>query len=153
MNVKILFFLILISTNKIAKLIPNLITTHVQDETFSYGDKFLKRLNASSDKIEIIENLKQMLIEILIKSKLPKNEDSVCLLFRLCAEIRPKILNEVDFYKNIPLSFYQQNIQILNENKRYHAMALVYHLLNQNEEALNIWQKYIKEASIFECRK
>ena len=114
---------------------------NVQDETFSYGDKFLKRLNASSEKKETLEQLKQMLIEILLKSKLPKSEDSVNLLFKLCAQIRPKLLSEVDFYKNIPMTFYQSNIQILNEYKRYHAMAFVYHLLNQNEEAFNIWKK------------
>ena len=82
-----------------------------------------------------------MLIDFLIKSKISKTEDSVSILFKLCAQIRPKVLSELDFYINIPLSFYQQNIQILNEHKRYHAMALIYHLLNQNEEAFNIWKK------------
>ena len=123
-------------------MIPNLINANIQDETFSYGEKFLKRLNSSNDKKEILENLKQMLIELLLKSKSPKSEDSVSLLFKLCAEISPKLLSDTDFYKSIPASFYQQNIQILNDFKRYHAMALIYHLLGQNEEAFNIWKKY-----------
>ena len=119
-----------------------MIASKVEDETFTYSDKFLKLLDTSKDKNEILDSLKQMLVELLLKSKFQRTEESVNILFKLCAENRPKLLNEIDFYKALPSSYCLQNIQTLNEHKRYHSMALIYHLMNKNEEAFSIWKKY-----------
>ena len=120
-----------------------MLTAKIEDETFSYSDKFLKRLDAAKDKekLEIIENLKQMLIDFLLKSKSKKTEESVYILFKLCAESRPKLLNDVDFYTTLPSSYCLQNIQLLSERKRYHSMALIYNLMNKSEDAFSIWKK------------
>jgi hypothetical protein len=78
----------------------------------------------------------------MLKSKTQKDEEYLNVLFKLCAEIRPILFTDIDFYTNLSSSECFKNIQILLDNKRYHAVAFIYNIYNRQEDALNIWKEY-----------
>jgi hypothetical protein len=123
--------------------VPNLVTNKLEDETFSYREIFNTKLKSESEnsKIQILASLKQMLIDYMLSIKSQKNEEYTSILFKLCAECRPKAMADEEFYKSLSLKFCLQNIQLLKDYKRFHSTALIYHLLNQNEDAFSIWKE------------
>ncbi len=88
-----------------------------------------------------INNIKNFLIDYMLKCKTQKDEDYVNVLFKLCAENRPNLLTDFDFYTNLSSLLCLKNIQILTEFKRYHAIAFIYNIFNRQEDALNIWKE------------
>ena len=85
--------------------------------------------------------MKLMLINYMLKVKTIKNQDYVSILFKLCAESRAEILCKGEFFTQLPLNICFQNIQILRDFKRFHSVALLNNLMNQNEEAFQIWKE------------
>ena len=108
-------------------------------------EKFLANessFKSPADKAVYMDQLKQMVIDYLIRIKpAVKTDEYVMILFKLCADCKSNLLDQIDFYTNLPLKFCLKNVNIIQDKQRHHSVALVYHLLNQNEDALNIWTK------------
>lgn len=93
-----------------------------------------------------IENLKNILINLMLDSKnILKNEEYVNILFKLCSELRADLLNTTEFYSNLPIKYCLQNLDVLKQVKRHHAIALIYNLNNEYEDAFEIWKKWKKK--------
>lgn len=78
---------------------------------------------------------------MLKSKKLFKDEEFVSVLLKLCIETDQKSLNQIEFFSNLPVNFCLQNIQALNESKRFHSVAIIYYLVDQYENAFEIWRK------------
>lgn len=115
----------------------------VEDETYLFDDKLLSFLSTKSenDAKHLLTQLKLMLIELMMKNKSAKNEEYVFVLVKLCAECKPELISDENFLKTLPLSFCLPCIQTLRSFNRHHSAALIYSLMNQNEEAFEIWKK------------
>jgi hypothetical protein len=98
----------------------------------------------SEDKLdqEKLTSVKKLLINMMLKSKrVVKDEEFVSILFRLCIFCNDPSLNKIDFFSTLPVNFCLQNIHILNENKRFHSVAVIYYLVDQYDSAFEIWKK------------
>ncbi len=88
-----------------------------------------------------INNIKDFLIDFMLKSKTKRDEEYVNVLFKLCAEVRPVLLTDMEFYTNLSSAHCLKNIQILANYRRHHAIAFIYNIFNRQEDALNIWKE------------
>ena len=78
----------------------------------------------------------------MLKSKnIVKDEEFVSIMFKLCMESGEDFLNRIDFLTNLPINFCLQNINILNDHKRFHSVAIIYYLVDQYDRAFEIWKK------------
>ncbi len=118
-------------------------SSKVEDETYSFDNKLLSFLSTKSenDAKHLLTQLKLMLIELMMKNKTAKNEEYISVLIKLCAECRPDLISDDNFLKTLPLSFCLPCVPTLRSFNRHHSAALIYSLINQNEEAFEIWKK------------
>lgn len=105
----------------------------------SYINKYINSDELFKDKF------KSMLIDYMLKNvkTIQKSDEFVLVLFRLCAETRPNLLNQSDFYTNLPLKYCLLHIPVLYDYGRFHSAAIIYYLVNQYEDAFNIWKELV----------
>ena len=128
---------------QIAYLIPNLANLFEYNSTEyeEYINSFKQALEKNDEAEEILKNVRLLLTNHMLNSKQEKCTEYVGVLFQLCATCQPDKLADRNFLAQLPLIFCHQNTEILLDFKRHHSIALVYHLLNKNEEAFAIWKE------------
>ncbi|CAF0716807.1 unnamed protein product [Brachionus calyciflorus] len=123
----------------LACMIPGLLPNFQPTDDLS--QKYVSFLKDDSK----IKSLKKLLIELMTKLKtVNKNEEFVNVLFRLCSELRDDLFNKLEFFSNLPIKSCLQNIDILKQANKYHAIGLIRKLANQNEEAFEIWKDLVE---------
>jgi hypothetical protein len=124
-------------------MLPNFKLKSILEKSEDYIEKHRPFFNDENLAHEKLKNIKKLVINLMLKSKkVMKDEEFVSILFRLCIFCNDDSLNKLDFFSNLPINFCLQNIQILNENKRFHSVAIVYYLVDQYDSAFEIWKKY-----------
>lgn len=126
------------------KLIPDLITYTDENDSNEYANfiqDFHESMKTDQNSNEILTKVKEIIIDCMFKTKQVKTSEFIAVLFKLCVECQPDQLADKDFIVQLPLKFCQQNLEILYDHKRHHSIALIYHLLNKNEDAFEIWKK------------
>lgn len=128
---------------QIAYLIPDLtnLFEHSSTEYQKYINSFKQALEKNGEAEEVQRNVRLLLANHMLNSKQTKCTEYVGVLFHLCATCQPDKLAHRGFLTQLPLNFCLQNTEILFDFKRHHSIALVYHLLNKNEEAFAIWKE------------
>ena len=121
---------------EIIKFLPNYkIKSNALPPPEDYIEKYrayfsdVKKLNKSK-----VSSVKKMLINVMLKSKkFAKDDEYISILLQLCIDCDDELLNKFEFFSNLPLNLCVKNVQILNEHKRYHSVALIYYLVDQYE--------------------
>jgi hypothetical protein len=123
------------------KIVSRRLSQELNEEYMEkYAPYFLSNI-LSQEKLVQIEN---MIINLMLKSKkCVKDEEFVSILLKLCIDCNDDQLNKMEFYSNLPINYCVQNIQMLNDNKRYHSVALIYYLFDQHDNAFEIWKKLV----------
>jgi hypothetical protein len=110
------------------------------DNNIELSDEDINKLTTQSP---FLENLKSIIIDLMLTER---NDDEngeddlfVLILFKLCAEIRPLLLNDVNFLSKLSIKSCIKNVNILSDLNFHHAVGLIYYLNDQNEEAFQLW--------------
>lgn len=123
-------------------LIPDLNISFDNNSEYSrYAQSLLDSIKDADDEKEVIARLKLLLINCMLNTKNSKSEDFVAVLFQLFSQCLPEKLADEEFFIKLPLKFCLHNTKILSDLKRHHSIAIIYHLLNMNEDAMKIWKE------------
>jgi hypothetical protein len=112
-----------------------------QDDYFKNYSSFISSENFEKTIENNIIQIKELALDYMLESKATKNQEYVQILLKLCIDHKPFLLNNEEFYSNLPISTVMENIQILQDHHLYHSVALINSFSNRIENALSIWKE------------